>query len=200
MIIDSSYFEGKINLPQTGNTPGTALVDQAITDYEPEYLQTVLGYDLWRAFSVGTESGSGEPEARWQALLEGAEFTVGGITRKWVGFEAKPGSPAAAYIYYKFLEQHSSDVSWVGNTSTQTDNSKRESPTAPMVRVWNEMVKANRMLIGYLYANRSTYPEWKGYAYWPVWSEWFRNDLDSCDWCPQCPAPEVFEFKNRYDL
>lgn len=52
-IIDYTYFFGKLNLPQSGNTEGRTLITQFIDIYEPEYLKKALGYDLWKAFSEG---------------------------------------------------------------------------------------------------------------------------------------------------
>lgn len=87
MIIDYTYFRGKLNLPQTGNTDGRSLVTQFILNYEDEYLKRVLGYDLWKVFMEGIE-GSGQPDQRWVDLLEGAEFIYNSKNYKWGGFAA----------------------------------------------------------------------------------------------------------------
>lgn len=57
-LIDYTYFFGKLNLPQTGNTEGRTLVNQFIDIYETEYLKKVLGYDLWKAFIAGIAGGT----------------------------------------------------------------------------------------------------------------------------------------------
>lgn len=85
MIIDSTYFVNRLNLPQTGNSAGLAEVQDFIDQYEPEYLQCALGYDLWQAFINGID-GSGLPEQRWIDLLQGKEFTKQNCTYKWPGF------------------------------------------------------------------------------------------------------------------
>lgn len=85
MIIDSTYFTNRLNLPQTGNSAGLAEVQDFIDQYEPEYLQCVLGYDLWQAFINGID-GSGLPEQRWIDLLQGKEFTKHNCIYKWSGF------------------------------------------------------------------------------------------------------------------
>lgn len=84
MIIDASYFVGKLNLPGAGNTEGLANINLFINDYEDEYLQKVLGYDLWKAFVAGLLEVV--PEQKWLDLLEGKEFQYKGRTRKWIGF------------------------------------------------------------------------------------------------------------------
>lgn len=85
MIIDSTYFINRLNLPQTGNSAGLAEVQAFIDQYEPEYLQCVLGFDLWQAFINGID-GSGLPEQRWIDLLQGKEFTKQNRTYLWRGF------------------------------------------------------------------------------------------------------------------
>lgn len=85
MIIDPSYFINRLNLPQTGNSAGLAEVQAFIDQYEPEYLQCVLGMDLWQAFINGID-GSGLPEQRWVDLLQGKDFTKQNCTYKWNGF------------------------------------------------------------------------------------------------------------------
>jgi len=87
MIIDYTYFTGKLSIPQITNTEGRALVSQFINDYENEYLEKVMGYDLWQAFMAGIE-GSGMPDQRWVDLLEGKEFSYLGKNHKWGGFAA----------------------------------------------------------------------------------------------------------------
>lgn len=85
MIIDPTYFINRLNLPQTGNSAGLAEVQAFIDQYEPEYLQCVLGLELWQAFINGID-GSGLPEQRWLDLLQGKEFTKQNCPYKWSGF------------------------------------------------------------------------------------------------------------------
>jgi len=85
LIIDYTYFTNRLNLPQTGNTAGREDVEAFIDQYEPEYLQCVLGLDLWQVFINGIE-GSGSPEQRFIDLLQGKDFTKDGCLYKWPGF------------------------------------------------------------------------------------------------------------------
>lgn len=84
MIIDYTYFKGKILLPQVGNAEGLASVNQAIADYEPEFLIKALGYDLWKAFMQGLQEVV--IEQKWLDLLNGAEYVHKGYTHRWIGF------------------------------------------------------------------------------------------------------------------
>lgn len=190
MIIDYTYFIGKINLPQTGNTDGRADVTGFIETYEPEYLQKVLGYDLWKAFTDGIE-GSGEPDSRWLNLLNGGTFIYNGQTNIWPGFEAKP-SPISQYVYYRNQEDGASDTVLTGTSIGKTDNAIRVSPVSKMIDAWNKMVELNILLWNYLYKNRTLYPEWKPEGYYDTWY-W-------PDTIGYCHRNELFNRKNSLDL
>jgi hypothetical protein len=173
MIIDYSFFTGKLNLPQTGNTEGRNLVDEFIETYETEYLKKSLGYELWKAFADGTE-GSGDPDQRWKDLLEGKEFEHNDRLYEWIGFEKKP---IQNYVYYKLLENEASNTTLIGEVSSNADNSKRVSFVSKMISAWNEMVVEDLILYRFLCANESIYPEW-------------HKEMKD----------EVFHFKNSLDL
>lgn len=76
-IIDYTYFFGKLNLPQTGNTTGLTLINQFIGIYETEYLKKALGYDLWKAFIAGIAGTGLGPE-----LITNGSFT--GSIAGWI--------------------------------------------------------------------------------------------------------------------
>ena len=190
MIIDDTYFIRKINLPQTGSTDGRAEVQGFIDTYEPEYLQKVLGYPLWKAFTDGI-AGSGEPDARWLTLLDGAEFTYNSSTIKWPGFTAKP-SPISQYIYYQEAEDRAKDTVLVGTSTGSTDNATRVSPASKMIDAWNVMTGLNVLLWNFLNANKSTYPEWKPTGYYNTW--YWPDQIGYCH------RNELFNRKNALDL
>ena len=190
MIIDYSYFIGKINLPQTGNTDGRTEVEGFIEIYEPEYLKKALGYDLWKAFTDGI-TGSGTPDDRWVSLLEGAEFTYNGQKNYWPGFEAKP-SPISQYVYYRNQEDAAEDTTLTGTSTGKTENATRVSPSPKMIAAWNKMVELNVLLWNYIYANRSLYPEWSTTGYYDTWY-W-------PDQVGHCHRNELYTLKNSLDL
>lgn len=187
-IVDDTFFTGKINLPQVGNSDGLANVTQFIDTYEPEYLKKVLGYDLWKAFTEGIE-GSGTPDQRWLDLLQGKEFQYQSKPYNWAGFENKP-SPISQYVYYQVLEDSASDTVLVGQSTGKTENAIRTSPVSKMIAAWNEMVELNIMLWNFLYVNKATYPEWDvsyPYWYWPYYGGIIHQN-------------EIFNLKNSLDL
>lgn len=160
-IIDHTYFYGKLNLPQAGNTEGRLIITEFITTYETEYLKKALGYDLWKAFTDGI-AGSGVPDQRWTDLLEGKEFTYQARTYKWVGFEnTQLQSPIANYVYYQYMTDKASDNTLVGTVVQNVDNNTRVNSLRKMVDAWNSMVDMNNTLWLFLYVNKDTYPEWQ---------------------------------------
>lgn len=179
MIIDQSYFFGKLNLPQTGNTDGVELVDSFITTYEKEYLQKILCYSLWKAFSEGID-GSGEPsEQRWIDLLEGAEYEWKGKTVKWNGFENSDKlSPIANYVYYRFIEDDAVNTTLVGQSTNNQTNATRVNPVSKMIDSWNRMVEMNKVLFQFLKVNEETYPEFSENCYCDNELMEFKTSLD----------------------
>jgi len=138
-IIDSTYFYGKISLPQVADSSGLAVVNKFIALYEPELLLKALGYQLSKDFVAGIVSPS--PDQKWLDLLNGVEYTYGSYPRKWIGFKnAEKRSPIANYVYYMYQEDAVTTSNMVGVTATQADNSLRSDPSKKMADAWNEMV------------------------------------------------------------
>lgn len=167
MIIDYTYFVGKLNLPQTGDTLSRQIVDQFIERYEPELLEKVLGPGLFQAFTDEVySSGSGDIEQRFLDLLDGVSFSYNNRPYRWVGFRNTAlRTPIANYVYYKFLEDLANSVTLTGVAESQTDNNRTVSHNSRMVDAWNEMIDYNNMLWAFLYTNKTVYPEWQEYNY-----------------------------------
>lgn len=161
MITDYTYFTKRLNLPQVGNSAGRKDVNDYIEQYEREYLQCVLGRDLWQILSDQTE-GSGLPtDERILNLLEGAEFTLHGKVYYWGGFKNEEKiSPIANYVFYQYVDERQIDFTLVGNVKSTTENNRVEDATPRLVYAWNRMVDMNRILFNYLKANKTLFPEW----------------------------------------
>lgn len=202
MIIDSTYFVNRLNLPQTGNSAGLAEVQDFIDQYEPEYLQCVLGLELWQAFTAGTE-GSGLPDQRWTDLLEGKDFTKQNCAYHWNGFKPLTGkiSPIANYVFFQFVEEREEDFTLVGNVKSTTENNRVVSATQRLVYTWNRMVDMNRLLYNFLQVNKATYPEWKSHCKCGCCkSNWW----DECSCCGDMRIAkrccDLFKYKNVLGL
>lgn len=203
MIIDPSYFVNRLNLPQTGNSAGLAEVQDFIDQYEPEYLQCVLGLGLWQAFTNGLD-GSGLPtEDRWADLLHGADFTKQGCKYHWNGFMPVGSkiSPIAGYVFYQFVDEREEDFTLVGNVKSTTENNRVVNATTRLVYTWNRMVDMNRFLYNFLLVNKATYPEWKSHCNCGCCNRYFWDEC-SCKGDKRVPKRccDLFKYKNSLGL
>lgn len=147
-ITTSSYFNNKLNMP-TG-TYSVAGLNNAISRYEDEYLELVLGYELWdefiTAYAASLVEGADPLADKWTDLLTGAEFEFeyDGVTytRKWLGFSnSKYISPIANYIYYKHRCDLLSNFNGVSESVINKENATNVNPGDRLIDVWNDMVK-----------------------------------------------------------
>jgi hypothetical protein len=154
-LIDYSYFEGvNLNLPQVADTPGRSIVQKFIDKYEPKFLQEALGYQLWKDYTIGTQS-----DQKWLDLTVGKEFTYSGYLTKWNGFKPTTGkiSPIANYVYCQFMWDRNSDNNLVGVATPNLDNASRSDPSAKICEAWNEMVDMIMELKNFLNVNSDVY-------------------------------------------
>lgn len=194
MIINSTYFINKLALPQVANPEGLIAVNNFIQQYEPEFLECALGFDLWQAFVAGVEDSG--PEERWVLLLEGSSYTLNGRNGKWQGFQnVAKQSPIANYVFYQFMDNKAVDFVLTGNVVSDTENNRTVNGMDRMVDTWNRMVDLNHNLLNYLRANKSLYPEWKECRCF------YTRKLTHYHHCrySKC-ASNVFEKKNCYDV
>lgn len=83
-FIDRTYFVAELNIPKTDDVSVQENLDLLIQKREPELLQDVLGYPLYKAFMAGLLIDPIPVE--WTSLLLGAEYTDRlGDLRKWRG-------------------------------------------------------------------------------------------------------------------
>lgn len=163
-ITDPSHFVGGITLPNIDITgPEYSIITDYIDKYEPEYLEKIFGYALYKDF----EQGLIDNTAIYTAIRDGAEYVdIFGRTQKWMGFVSGK-NPIANYIYTKYVRDNSVNISGVGATVSAVENGTRISPHIKLVMAWNEMVKYNNRLHDYLYANKEIYPSYIGLVYMP---------------------------------
>lgn len=83
MLIDSSYFIGEINIPNTGYADVSSSIESLIAAHEPVFLESLLGYELYKAFKASLLTGS--PGQRFLDLLFGFEYSHGGVLHNWRG-------------------------------------------------------------------------------------------------------------------
>ena len=84
-LINSSYFIGETNVPNKSYADVSIVLNSLIEKHEPEYLKTVLGYELFLNFMTGIQDTT--PNQRYTDLLLGQDFTgQNGKLKRWGGF------------------------------------------------------------------------------------------------------------------
>lgn len=170
MLIDKSYFVGELNIPNTDKPYILQRLALFINKLEPGLLQDILGYELYKAYSVGTASydadGSNSLIAgRWIDLIEGKEYTgTDNKLHKWKGLVYEHAdqlySLIANYIYWHWIKDQTTQTVGLGETASTAENAQLVSPATKMVNAWNEMSEQIHQLFKFLRANKDTYPEW----------------------------------------
>src|SRR5258708_7552534 len=95
-IIDSSFFVGELNVPNSEQSAVLERLNLFISKYEFQCLNGILGYELYKAL---TNSPTDE---RMVDLLDGKEFTSNcGVKSKWIGLKHDTNqSLIANFVYY----------------------------------------------------------------------------------------------------
>ncbi len=170
MLIDETYFVGRLSIPNTSKDYVLERLTSLIETLEPQLLEDILGYPLYKVFIAGTEdfnpeSSNSTIEDRFMEIIEGAEYTdCNDKLRKFKGllFEdgTTPRSPIANYVYYHWLKDNATQTTGVGEATAEAELADVASPAVKMVEAWNEMSKWISDLLAFLYDKKETYPEW----------------------------------------
>ena len=174
-IINIDYFKGtRYYIPNHLDTNINTTLLEFIQRYEDEYLELLLGYELFKLFKANTNVANDPAVANapYDKLLKGGEFTAscGGL-KKWrgfLGYEQATNdytySQIANYVYYNWMHQHSSLVAGVGAYFGETEKGVRTNPMRQMVKAWNEMVDLNFLFHEYMEAEGKTdFPKYRGF-------------------------------------
>jgi hypothetical protein len=167
-LITVDYFnDGVKNIPNIDKPSVTEMVTDMIARLELEYLQGVLGYALAKAFADGL-AVEPEPETRWIALRDGAEYLRDGRLLKWNGFvdAVTYRSPIANYVMANYVNEKSQITTGVGEASPKAEYSDKESPTMKYLANWNRMTADNLAVIDYVISS-GLYPEYDANALSP---------------------------------
>ena len=156
-LIDTSYFVGPLTVAQLGQTSVENALQLCIDQNEPEFLQAVLGYELYDAFSAGVTAS----DPNYLNIKNGLGFVSTtnfpgylpmwvyrnwymNSKRKvqWVGFTPSTTpyqSPIAAYVYFKYMRDLISQSTGVGIVQAQPENATAGVGQRKMVDAWNRM-------------------------------------------------------------
>lgn len=86
MLINATYFNGDINIPNSDTEAVIQNIGYFISKYEPDLFIKALGYSFWKAFSEGVQVvAPTEIEQRWIDLLYGKEYIGVYGLNKWRG-------------------------------------------------------------------------------------------------------------------
>lgn len=171
-LIDTSYFQGKLLIGQIEKPAKVAAVNAFISEYEPNYLQKLMGYSLYKAFSADILLT--DIPQRTQDLLYGKEFTdirtdslalYPGLTPV-VDPAADPPvykliSPIANYVYYQYQIAQATMSAGTGEVAVDNQNAQSASPVFKAVDAWNTLVKFSFTFREFMRANKTVYPEYK---------------------------------------
>jgi hypothetical protein len=167
-LIDISFFTKLINVPNSGNSEIAETLNSYVAQYEPEFLEKVLGYSLFKAYKDNSAS------QRFVDIITGKEFTdLNGNLNKWNGLvktivpastnpdiAAQKQSIIANYVYYNYRKENITQYTGLGEKIFSSEEVSTVSPRRRLVIVWNEISKEVNQLIQFLDANQAVYPEW----------------------------------------
>ena len=156
--LSAAYFVNEIEIP---NISGTTPLDLAnlkklnifIAKYEPLYLTRLLGTDLYAAYAAGIADPS--PAAKWVNLNNKINYTDAVLTALGTGI-----SPAANYIYFKFMRSNWSTTLQNSEGQAGHENFTKFTPKLKMIEAWNECVRLSDEIQAWLRDNIATYPEY----------------------------------------
>jgi hypothetical protein len=160
-LIDSTYFVGELNIPNTDQPAVLNALNFFIERYEVEFLRQTLGILLYQDFmtalgqnpttgvyaNVSGGVASGAVSALYTQLLNGCDFVgLDTYEHHWVGFTSasidgytSPRSPIANYVYYWFMRDRIIQNTGIGFMLPKPENGITMSPKSKMVLVWNDM-------------------------------------------------------------
>lgn len=149
-LIDKTYFVGEINIAQLGQLSVQERLAVFISQHEVQYMRAVLGYAFAKlAYTGMTETN---PDARWNDLKTGAEYTdAKGILQYWDGFvNSNLVSPLANYIYYWYTRDNTSNTTASGEKQDSAGSATNINPKTKQMRAWNAMVDMHCKLYDFL--------------------------------------------------
>ena len=153
-LIDSTYFNNDIKIVTDKYSTS---IQSTIDRYEPEYLQSLLGYELSELI-VNYDELTSEP--RIKDIIEGKEYEYNGKKYKWIGLvNTKLISPIAYYVFCKYMNNEYLLNVPSGQVAPTVENAERVYPLHLYVAAWQNMNKLNDSLCMFLQNGGNEYPE-----------------------------------------
>lgn len=174
MLIDSSFFVGEINIPNTNKPEVQAELNHFIAKYESELLNHLLGNELYASYLADVDG-----EQRFQDLINGVSYNDGIDYWRGLIYSYNGGltmhSMIAYYTYWFWMKDKSSWNSGIGVVRPEGDKAKPISPALKMTAAWNTFSEQVGEFLQFMNASVDVYPEWQ-----PIYMYQFEkiNDFD----------------------
>lgn len=165
MFLNSTYFQGEINLPflgiQTPDASGGVSkrlqtiankdLDWFIGKYESQYLTMLLGNELYDSFMIGIQEEV--VDQKWIDLRDRIfkSATVNGMAYGY--------SPAANYVYFYIMRDARTQTTMKGEVQAQSDYAIRREEDKKCVKAWNDMVVESLRIVEFIRKNWEVYKE-----------------------------------------
>ncbi len=159
MLVTPELFKVDTEIGQSDSTFVIEELEQAIAQYEPEYLRAMFGYQAAAALMVTPTV------APWINIIDGAEFTnIYSQMSKWNGLKAPGNSPIVYYVYYWYLRNNVSNSTGGGESIIKKLNSRQVTNRRKQTWAWNRMVDLNWDLLSFMKVNPTLYPTVLAYS------------------------------------
>ena len=146
-IIDYTYFQrGIAAIPDIDTVEVKAEVIHLINEHEPQLLQGIMGYPLWKVFD--NDISSTTPTSRFADILNGTEYVgADGQTYYWNGLKGRNNiSLIADYVYFMYRRLKTTVYTSTGEVLLSSDVGKRTPSSQKMNEAWNRMADAVPLL------------------------------------------------------
>ena len=150
MIIDATYFEkGILYIPNNKDisvspvdAPSTqSELEVFIDNYERDLLINALGVSLFNQLVLAMDDLP-NAEQKWQDLVEGLDYTVGGHSYRWEGLRGyNKQSVIAFYVYCHYLRNDESTYTTTGIVRSTAKNADNYDPTGKYIQAYNSFLE-----------------------------------------------------------
>lgn len=162
-LIDYTFFIRNINIPNlstdSSNIANMQKINSFIAKYEPECLNNILGYELYKVIL-------NESSQRVTDLIQGAEYTDRcGKLQKWQGLVHDIDiSLIANYIFFYFIEATTALTTGVNTKIPKAEAGMAVSPADKMVEAWKFFSSETKSMCFFLWMKKDSngvrvYPE-----------------------------------------
>jgi hypothetical protein len=154
-IITDTFFVGYYAIPNLGNQTQSEVFNSFLFEYEKECLNKLFGYGMYKELiaALAITPPQNIP-AKWVALRDGSEFTVDGKMYKQNGI--KP--IIRNYIWFKYLEANSQQLTTVGLVASSSENANLVSPIQKMGKVYEYMLEEVNLIYAFVESIPLDYP------------------------------------------